>query len=111
MKNIMLTVLVCCLGMQGFSQTAKPVEAARKKMTMPEVVLQIVQNMVRIEGGTYKMGCQNESDSDCYYWEKPAHKVSVSSFYMDKYPNYAIGVGSRNGNASVVFEKLPYLPR
>lgn len=86
MKNIILTALVCCLGMQVFSQSAKPAEAPRKKMTMPEVVLQIVQNMVRIDGGTFKMGCQNESDSDCYYWEKPAHKVSVSSFYMDKYP-------------------------
>ncbi|MFH0992115.1 MAG: formylglycine-generating enzyme family protein [bacterium] len=36
--------------------------------------------MVLVEGGTFTMG-SNEGNSD----EKPAHQVTVSSFYIDKY--------------------------
>jgi formylglycine-generating enzyme required for sulfatase activity len=36
--------------------------------------------MVRITGGTFKMGSNNGSDH-----EKPVHTVTVSSFYMGKY--------------------------
>jgi formylglycine-generating enzyme required for sulfatase activity len=40
--------------------------------------------MVFVQGGTFTMGCTSEQ-SDCYDWEKPAHKVTVSSFNIGKY--------------------------
>ena len=38
--------------------------------------------MVYVSGGTYTMGCTSEQGSDCNSDEKPAHNVTVSSFYM-----------------------------
>ena len=36
--------------------------------------------MVAVQGGTYTMGATSEQGSDAYDAEKPAHKVTVSSF-------------------------------
>jgi formylglycine-generating enzyme required for sulfatase activity len=41
--------------------------------------------MVLVQGGTFTMGCTPEQGSDCYNDEKPAHRVTVSSFYIGKY--------------------------
>ena len=41
--------------------------------------------MVYVAGGTFTMGCTSEQGSDCGDDEKPAHSVTVSSFYMGKY--------------------------
>ena len=38
--------------------------------------------MVYVGGGSYTMGCTSEQGDDCKDWEKPAHSVSVGSFYM-----------------------------
>ena len=38
--------------------------------------------MVRVEGGTFTMGCTPEQGDDCYDWEKPAHSVTLSNYYM-----------------------------
>src|SRR6187431_602316 len=40
-----------------------------------------IQGMVRIDGGTFRMG------SDRHYPEEaPAHRVTVDGFWMDRYP-------------------------
>ena len=41
--------------------------------------------MVFVQGGTFTMGCTSEQGSDCNNDEKPAHKVTVSDFYIGKY--------------------------
>jgi len=41
--------------------------------------------MVAVQGGTFTMGCTSEQGSDCDDNEKPAHQVTVSSFYIGKY--------------------------
>ncbi|MDR1812335.1 MAG: formylglycine-generating enzyme family protein, partial [Candidatus Fibromonas sp.] len=41
--------------------------------------------MVYVEGGTFTMGCTAEQGKDCQEDEKPAHKVTVGSFYIGKY--------------------------
>jgi formylglycine-generating enzyme required for sulfatase activity len=41
--------------------------------------------MVFVEGGTFTMGCTSEQKDDCYDWEKPAHRVTLNSYYMGKY--------------------------
>ena len=38
--------------------------------------------MVYVEGGTFTMGCTSEQAEDCSIYEKPAHSVTVSDFYM-----------------------------
>jgi formylglycine-generating enzyme required for sulfatase activity len=42
-------------------------------------------NFIRVEGGTYTMGCQDGRDTDCSDSEKPPHQVTVSTFYLSKY--------------------------
>lgn len=42
-------------------------------------------NMIFIEGGTFQMGSA-EDDSESYDNEKPQHEVSLSDFYLAKYP-------------------------
>ena len=41
--------------------------------------------MVFVEGGTFTMGCTAEQAGDCLDGEKPAHKVTVSNFFIGKY--------------------------
>ncbi|GBU22417.1 hypothetical protein R80B4_02326 [Fibrobacteres bacterium R8-0-B4] len=41
--------------------------------------------MVPVAGGTFTMGCTGEQGSDCYDVEKPAHSVTLSSYYIGKY--------------------------
>ena len=38
--------------------------------------------MIKVEGGTFSMGATNEQGSDADDDEKPAHNVTVSTFYM-----------------------------
>ena len=42
----------------------------------------IAFNMVYVEGGTFTMGCTSEQGNDCDGDERPAHKVTLSGFYM-----------------------------
>ncbi len=39
-------------------------------------------SMIRVEGGTYTMGATSEQGSDAWNGEKPAHSVSVGTFYI-----------------------------
>jgi formylglycine-generating enzyme required for sulfatase activity len=41
--------------------------------------------MVYVAGGTFTMGCTSEQGGDCYDDEKPAHSVTLSSYYIGKY--------------------------
>ncbi|KAB2908965.1 MAG: formylglycine-generating enzyme family protein [Ignavibacteriales bacterium] len=41
--------------------------------------------MVLVEGGTFMMGCTSEQGGDCYNYEKPAHQVTLNSFYINKF--------------------------
>jgi len=41
--------------------------------------------MVLVQDGTFTMGCTDKQGSDCSDNEKPAHRVTVSNFYMGKY--------------------------
>ena len=42
----------------------------------------IAFNMIYVEGGTFTMGCTSEQGNDCRDDERPAHKVTLGSFYM-----------------------------
>ena len=42
----------------------------------------LMGTMVFVKGGTFTMGCMDGRDSNCYDDEKPAHQVTLSSFYI-----------------------------
>ncbi|MDH5400524.1 MAG: formylglycine-generating enzyme family protein [Cyclobacteriaceae bacterium] len=54
-----------------------PIHTELGSFTAPEVVL--------VQGSTFTMGCTDEQASDCEGDEKPAHRVTLSSFYIGKY--------------------------
>ncbi len=41
--------------------------------------------MVAVKGGTFTMGATSEQGSDAYDWEKPAHSVTLSDYYIGKF--------------------------
>jgi len=49
------------------------------------IVKRITAQMVYITGGTFKMGCMEGLDPTCATWEKPAHPVTLKSFYLAKF--------------------------
>ena len=57
-------------------------ERNRKRDNITLNVRGVEFTMVRVEGGTFTMGCTSEQGDDCYDWEKPAHSVTLSSYYM-----------------------------
>lgn len=44
-----------------------------------------IDNMVLVKGGRFIMGCKDGRDKDCWDSEKPAHRVTLSDFYIGKY--------------------------
>ena len=49
------------------------------------IIQNLVDNMVYVAGGTFTMGASSEQGSDADEDEKPAHRVTVSSFSIGKY--------------------------
>ena len=49
------------------------------------VLERLVNNMVMVEGGTFTMGATAEQESDADSDEKPAHRVTLSDYYIGKY--------------------------
>lgn len=50
-----------------------------------QVVQEILNNMIYVEGGTFVMGATPEQEKWADKDEKPAHKVTLSSYYICKY--------------------------
>lgn len=49
------------------------------------ILQNIINNMVRVEGGTFMMGANKKQEKEAFSDEKPAHKVILSSFSIGKY--------------------------
>ena len=64
-------------------------EAARREREESEkkrqILNRLVANMVYVEGGTFTMGATKEQKRKARDDEKPAHQVTLSSFYIGKY--------------------------
>ena len=54
--------------------------------TLPQAIMELIHDMVRVEGGTFMMGGTREQGEDAFDDEKPAHKVTLSSFSIGRYP-------------------------
>ena len=64
--------------------------------------------MVLVERGTFTMGCTHEQVGECKQDEKPAHTVTISTFYISKYEvtqeEYSALVGADP------YQKCPHCP-
>jgi formylglycine-generating enzyme required for sulfatase activity len=67
MKRVLVLVAIGMFYLQSYAQTIPDIE------------------MVLVKGGTFTMGCTAEQGGDCDNDEKPAHKVTLSDFYIGKY--------------------------
>jgi formylglycine-generating enzyme required for sulfatase activity len=66
--------------------TTSPPPTSNKPIPANPIPASIADNMVHIPGGTFTMGCQSFFlFKICRDNEKPAHRVTVSSFYLSKY--------------------------
>jgi formylglycine-generating enzyme required for sulfatase activity/predicted Ser/Thr protein kinase len=89
-NNIPLIAAVAALviGVLAFvlwPDTGSPIPPAPVVTDSPAPIQKLLNDMVRIQGGTFKMGCTSEQGSDCYDDEKPTHSVTLSNFYIGKY--------------------------
>ena len=66
--------------------TATSQNSGRIAQCIVHVIQPIEPELILVEGGTFTMGCTSEQGEDCNNGEKPAHQVTVSSFYVGKYP-------------------------
>ncbi|MDH5397906.1 MAG: SUMF1/EgtB/PvdO family nonheme iron enzyme, partial [Cyclobacteriaceae bacterium] len=61
-----------------------PAENNTTNRALPAEIAAIEENMVYVSGGSFTMGCTSEQ-RDCRDDEKPAHLVSLNSYYISKY--------------------------
>jgi formylglycine-generating enzyme required for sulfatase activity len=60
-------------------------EQAAKEAERTRILQNLINNMVYVEGGTFKMGATSEQKSEAGLDEIPAHKVTLSSFSIGRY--------------------------
>ncbi len=72
-------VLVLAVGLY-FTNKETPEWKLQKR-----IISEISSNMVRVEGGTFMMGCTDEQGQDCASDEYPAHEEEVRTFSISKY--------------------------
>ncbi len=52
---------------------------------LDQILKQIQENMISLNGASYQMGCTQEQQTDCENNEKPVRQVSVPNFDIGKY--------------------------
>lgn len=53
---------------------------------LPQPIMELIHDMVKVEGGTFTMGATPEQGEDAFEDEMPAHKVTLSNFSIGRYP-------------------------
>jgi formylglycine-generating enzyme required for sulfatase activity len=67
----------------GMVDSTKSLTQAPK---FPESITRLQEEMVYVPGGTFVMGCMEETDpGNCETDEKPAHKVQMDNYYIGKF--------------------------
>ncbi len=56
-----------------------------QRLSSKTIIQNMLNNMVQVEGGTFRMGATEEQGKDAGDDEKPAHRVMVASFSIGKY--------------------------
>lgn len=92
---------------QGTSQrkvtgTVKRKESFSSNFARDAIINRIIRNMVNIPSGSFTMGATNEQGSDAQNNEKPVHRVTLSSYSINKYEvtveewNAVLGIETQN---------------
>ena len=68
-----------------FANVIEPRWSADVTAKQKKVLEKLIANMVNVEGGTFMMGATAEQGSKALDWEKPAHRVTLSDYYIGKY--------------------------
>lgn len=55
------------------------------KLARKAIIIQAVADMVYVDGGTFLMGATEEQGADIHPYEKPAHQVTLTSYYISKF--------------------------
>jgi formylglycine-generating enzyme required for sulfatase activity len=82
MKRSFFSISIVCVSL--FALVGCNEHKGNTQATVDEnpLLASIMDNMVHVEGGDFKMGSNNESASLA---EQPRHSITVNSFYIDKY--------------------------
>ena len=84
-ETMKTTVILIALAFLTYGTHAaaqdRPADILRVLQENPDAVLP----MVRVEGGSFTMGCKSGRDRDCDDDERPAHQVSLPSFEMGRH--------------------------
>lgn len=67
---------------QQAAANTTPTSASSDEGRMTFTVGKASFTMIRVDGGTFSMGATSEQGEDAYEDEKPAHQVTLSSFYI-----------------------------
>ncbi len=69
------------------NESIKPCEPEiQTANNLPAAIQELMRDMVKVEGGTFQMGGTKEQGEDVFSDEIPVHNVTVSTFYIGKYP-------------------------
>lgn len=66
-------------------QRQAELQRQREEAERNRIIQNLIANMVRVEGGTFTMGATPEQGANADSRAKPAHSVTLSSFYIGKY--------------------------
>ena len=80
----LLTIAVAIAVITGVAVN-KCSDASKQSANKEAILNRLVENMVRVEGGTFTMGATSEQGSDFFSDEKPTHQVTLSTYYIGKY--------------------------
>ena len=53
---------------------------------LPAPIKELIDNMVKVEGGSFTMGGTKEQGDEAFCDEKPPHKVTLSTYHLGRYP-------------------------
>ena len=77
-------MIICTL----IGKTQEPIKTeSSQEMTAEQkmIIDNLISNMVLIDGGSFMMGATQEQGNDFLDNERPVHKITLSSFHINKY--------------------------
>lgn len=81
---IVIAFLVVLLTIVLHSDAQRHAQGGPAPKTQQQIIEQIATNMVPVQGGTFTMGVP-AGQPGTFYWEQPAHRVTVRDFSISRY--------------------------
>lgn len=83
-KNMLKTALIGCFVYASFCLISFAIESKREKHD-EIITTELLDNLVRVKGGTFYMGATKEQGTGYDSDETPVHQVKISDFMISKY--------------------------